>query len=244
MNKTKNFECSVIVPVFNEADNIKRLGNALAAYLPKAVCSVCVIFVNDGSTDGSLARIKDACARHKDFFYISLRSNAGLSTALKAGIDVAQSQYVGYMDADLQTTPEDFNRLLAFRADYEMVTGVRVNRKDTGFKRMQSKVANAVRRMLTHDGMDDTGCPLKVMRTANAKRIPFFNGMHRFLPALILLQGGRVKQIPVRHFPRTAGTSKYRLWNRLTGPFVDCFVYRWMKSRWIDYTISDNNLSL
>lgn len=244
MNKTKDYECTVIVPVFNEEDNMSRLEKALGAFLPQAVCPVCVIFVNDGSTDKSLLRIKEACARNKNFFYISLRRNAGLSTALKAGIDVAQSQYVGYMDADLQTAPDDFNLLLASRDEYALVTGVRVNRKDTASKRLQSKIANGVRRLLTHDGMEDTGCPLKVMRTDYAKRIPFFKGMHRFLPALILMLGGQVKQVPVRHFPRTAGKSKYHLGNRLVKPLVDCFAYRWMKSRLIEYSIEDNNLSL
>jgi len=133
------------------------------------------------------------------------------------------------MDADLQTDPEDFNLLLQDIENYAMVTGIRTNRKDSFFKNLQSKIANSFRRMITHDGVSDTGCPLKVMHTDAAKRIPFFNGMHRFLPALILLQNGKVKQTPVRHYPRLAGTSKYHLWNRLSGPFIDCFAYRWMK---------------
>lgn len=95
--------------------------------------------------------------------------------------------------------------------------------------------------MMTHDGVQDTGCPLKVMHTDYARRVPFFTGMHRFLPALIQLQEGRVKQVPVRHFPRTAGVSKYHLWNRLVSPFMDCFAYRWMKKRYINYSVSDDN---
>jgi dolichol-phosphate mannosyltransferase len=95
---------------------------------------------------------------------------------------------------------------------------------------------------MTGDGISDTGCPLKVLHTTYAKRLPMFKGMHRFLPALILLQNGKVEQIPVRHYPRIAGKSKYHLWNRLTGPFIDCFVYRWMKKRYINYQISSTNL--
>ena len=113
--------------------------------------------------------------------------------------------------------------------------------KDTIFKKLQSKIANGFRRMMTHDGVQDTGCPLKVMHTDYARRVPFFTGMHRFLPALIQLQEGRVKQVPVRHFPRTAGVSKYHLWNRLVSPFMDCFAYRWMKKRYINYSVSDDN---
>ena len=107
---------------------------------------------------------------------------------------------------------------------------------------MQSKIANGFRRMITHDGVKDTGCPLKVMRADYAKRIPFFTGMHRFLPALILLQKGKIKQIPVHHFPRVAGSSKYHLWNRLISPFIDCFAFYWMRKRFIDYHIVDYNL--
>jgi len=95
---------------------------------------------------------------------------------------------------------------------------------------------------MTHDGVQDTGCPLKVLHTDYAKRIPFFTGMHRFLPALIQLQEGRVKQIPVRHFPRVAGKSKYHLANRLIGPFKDCFAYRWMRKRYINYRVGASNL--
>lgn len=95
--------------------------------------------------------------------------------------------------------------------------------------------------MMTNDGVQDTGCPLKVLHTAYAKRIPFFTGMHRFLPALILLQDAKISKFQFA-FPRVAGTSKYHLWNRLVSPFLDCFAYRWMKKRYINYRIGDNNL--
>lgn len=243
MNKTSNYQLTIIVPVYNEEDNTSALEERLNTYIPHARRSACVLFVNDGSTDGSLQRIEEICRRHADFFYLSLERNGGLSAAMKAGIDAAQSPYVGYMDADLQTTPEDFDLLLEDIESYELVMGIRANRKDTGFKKLQSKIANGFRRMMTHDGVQDTGCPLKVMHTDYAKRIPFFTGMHRFLPALILLQEGKVKQVPVRHFPRTAGVSKYHLWNRLVSPFIDCFAYRWMKKRYINYRVAEDNLN-
>lgn len=243
MNKTAEYQFTIVVPVYNEEDNIHSLEERLSAFLPQSACKACVLFVNDGSTDRSMPLIAEACKRHPDFFYLSLQKNCGLSAAMKAGIDAAESTYVGYMDADLQTAPEDFNLLLADIKDYELVMGIRANRKDTFFKRLQSKIANGFRRMMTHDGVQDTGCPLKVLHTDCAKRIPFFTGMHRFLPALVLLQEGRIKQIPVRHFPRVAGKSKYHLWNRLVSPFLDCFAYRWMKKRYINYRIGDSNLS-
>ena len=243
MNKTRDYQLTIIIPVYNEEDNIKTLEEKLGAYLPKASRKACVLFVNDGSTDNSLPLIKEVCQRQNNFFYLSLMRNGGLSAAMKAGIDATESTFVGYMDADLQTTPDDFNLLLEHIDDHELVMGIRTNRKDTGFKKLQSKIANGFRRMMTHDGVQDTGCPLKVMHTAYARRIPFFTGMHRFLPALILLQEGRVKQVPVHHFPRVAGTSKYHLWNRLVAPFIDCFAFRWMKQRYINYRVKDDNIT-
>ena len=243
MNKTKDYQLTIIIPVYNEEDNIKTLEEKLGAYLPKASRKACVLFVNDGSTDNSLPLIKEVCQRQNNFFYLSLMRNGGLSAAMKAGIDATESTFVGYMDADLQTTPDDFNLLLEHIDDHELVMGIRTNRKDTGFKKLQSKIANGFRRMMTHDGVQDTGCPLKVMHTAYARRIPFFTGMHRFLPALILLQEGRVKQVPVHHFPRVAGTSKYHLWNRLVAPFIDCFAFRWMKQRYINYRVKEDNIT-
>ena len=170
-------------------------------------------------------------------------SGGEIQAAIKAGFDYTFSDYVGYMDADLQTTPEDFNLLLDGIESHSMVIGIRANRKDTFFKRAQSKIANGFRKMMTHDGATDTGCPLKVLHTDVAKRIPMFKGMHRFLPALVLLQDGcNYSQVPVRHFPRVAGSSKYHLWNRLVGPFADCFAYRWMKPRYINYKVGENDL--
>lgn len=242
MNNTSRYQFTIIVPTYNEEDNIPTLGKKLGVYLSHSAYKACVLFVNDGSSDRSLAGIKEICHRNPDFYYLSLAHNKGLSAAIKAGIDETESIYVGYIDADLQTDPEDFDLLLAHIRQYTLVTGIRANRKDSGFKKFQSRIANGFRRQMTHDGMQDTGCPLKVMHTEAAKRIPFFTGMHRFLPALILLQeGGCVKQIPVRHYPRIAGVSKYHLWNRLVSPFIDCFAYRWMKKRYINYQIDGRN---
>lgn len=241
-NTTRLYKFSIIVPVYNEEDNISALEKKLQLFLPNSLLLTCVVFVDDGSSDDSLNRIREVCSRNDHFFYLSLKKNGGLSAALKAGIDFTFSDYVGYMDADMQTDAEDFNLLLKEIENYGLVTGIRVDRKDSLFKKLQSKIANGFRKMMTNDGVSDTGCPLKVMHTDLAKRIPLFNGMHRFFPALILLQNQEVKQIPVRHYPRFAGESKYHLWNRLTGPFIDCFAYRWMKKRYINYSVNENNI--
>lgn len=241
-NKTANYEFTIIVPLFNEQDNMRALEEKLSVFVAESLLDTCVLFVNDCSTDHSLERIAEVCERQSHFFYLSFLKNSGLSAGIKAGIDAAFSTYVGYIDADLQTTPEDFNLLIPYLNDFEMVMGIRANRKDRFVKNLSSKIANGFRRMMTNDGVSDTGCPLKIMRTDYAKGIPFFNGMHRFLPALIQLQNGRVKQIPVRHFPRVAGKSKFNLGNRLVAPFIDCFAYRWMKKRYLNFQIAATNI--
>ena len=242
MNQTGRYELCIVVPVYNEEDNISRLAKALAEYMGHASVKTCVLYVNDGAVDNSLEKITDVCKEYPHMYYIGFFKNFGLSTALKAGIDRVDAPFTGYIDADLQTTPEDFELLLPYRMDYALITGIRTGRKDSFGKKMSSKIANSVRRMMTHDGVDDTGCPLKIIRTDVARRIPFFKGMHRFLPALALMLGENVKQVPVRHFERVAGQSKFHLRNRLISPFVDCFAYRWMKKRYIRYTIENGNL--
>lgn len=243
MNDTRNYQLTIIIPVFNEEDNMKRVEEKLAAFVGHAPMKTCVLLVNDGSKDSSLKAIREICKRQPHFYYISSSENHGLSTAMKAGIDAAESRYVGYIDADLQTDPEDFAELLKFAPDYQLVSGIRANRKDSAFKRLQSKIANGFRRKMTGDTATDTGCPLKVMWASYAKRLPFFDGMHRFLPALMMLEEGKFKEVPVRHYPRIAGVSKYHLWNRLKGPFLDCFAYRWMKKRYIKYHIDEENIN-
>lgn len=242
VNKTALYEFTIIIPVYNEEENIYTLEEKLLWFLSQSALTACVLFINDGSTDRSRQRILEVCSRHDHFYHLGLARNSGLSAALKAGIEATWSPYVGYMDADLQTTPQDFNLLFPYIRDYEMVLGIRAIREDSYIKKASSLVANSFRRMMTHDGIQDTGCPLKIMHTEFARRVPLFNGMHRFLPALIQLQNGRVKQVPVKHFPRMAGKSKYNLWNRLAGPFMDCFAFRWMKSRYINLQVTENNI--
>ncbi len=243
MNKTADYILTIVIPVYNEEDNIERLHKMVSAYLKVCPVRACALFVNDGSKDDSIALIEAACQTEPDFYYVSLQKNRGLSAAMKAGIDVADSRLIGYMDADMQTDVRDFDLLLKYAEKYPLVMGIRAERKDSFFKRLQSKIANSFRRMMTHDGATDTGCPLKILHTDYAKRIPFFTGMHRFLPALIKLQeGGSFYEIPVRHYPRQAGVSKYHLWNRLISPLKDCFAYRWMAHRYINYRIDGSNL--
>lgn len=231
------FEFTIIVPVYNEEENLERVEKELLAYVAIAIKKTCILFVNDGSADGSQRLIEEICNRNSMFHYLTFKENRGLSAAIKAGFDHAETPLVGYIDSDLQTAPEDFNLLLPYIGEYDLVTGLRADRKDSFVKNMSSKIANGIRRAFTHDGMDDTGCPLKVIKSDFAKRIPMFKGLHRFLPAMILLQDGKVLQVPVRHYPRIAGQAKFGLWNRLLGPLSDCFAYLWMKKKYINYEV-------
>lgn len=235
------YKFTIIVPVYNEQENLERVETEFLNYLKIATLPTSILFVNDGSKDKSQTLIEAICKRNADFEYITFKENRGLSAAIKAGFDFVDTDLVGYIDSDLQTAPEDFNVLLEQIHNNELVTGVRSNRKDTFVKNMSSKIANGIRRAFTHDGMDDTGCPLKVIKTEYAKRIPMFRGLHRFLPAMIMLQNGSVKQVTVQHFPRIAGTAKFGVWNRLLGPLMDCFAYLWMKKKYINYEIEKSS---
>ena len=190
---------TIIVPVYNEEDNLKRVEEEMAAYLKKAAVASQVLFVDDGSSDSSLKVIREICDNNTDFKYISFEENRGLSAALKAGFDHTETELLGYIDSDLQTAPDDFDLLLKEIGEYDLVTGVRADRKDSFVKNMSSTIANGIRRAFTHDGMDDTGCPLKVIKTDVAQRIPMFKGLHRFLPAMVLLQNGKVVAVKRIH---------------------------------------------
>jgi len=243
MNATASYRFTIIVPVFNERDNLPTLEKRLAVYLESTVAPpACVLFVDDGSNDGGEHLLEDICRRHPDFFLLRFAQNRGLSAALKAGFDACESPLAGYIDADLQTDPEDFDLLLPHAGEHAMVMGVRTGRKDSFGKRFIAKVANRWRRRLVHDKAKDTGCPLKVLQTQYARRLPGLNGMHRFLPSLIESMGGDYLQVPVHHHPRTAGQSHFNLKNRFWGPIRDAFGYRWYQHRLVDSTPSSSQL--
>jgi dolichol-phosphate mannosyltransferase len=235
---SSNGSLTILLPLYNESECLPELVQQMRPFLERSPIPTSVLFINDGSTDDSQRQIEKICKTDHRYHFIQFEKNQGLSAALKAGIDHADSTLVGYMDCDCQTSPLDFLKLLQFTDQFELVTGIRAKRNDGMVKKVSSLIANNVRRWMIDDGIEDTGCPLKIMRTAVVKSVPFFNGMHRFLPALIQLQGGKVKQIPVQHFPRFAGKSKYNLGNRLIKPFVDALAFRWMKNRYIRYKIA------
>lgn len=237
-----DYKMTIIIPVFNESGNIERIASTFTAYFKQSKTKSKVLFVDDGSVDDSFNKIEAVCQNNPDFEYLKFKFNCGLSTAIKAGIDHIKTPLIGYIDADLQTAPSDFDKLLEHIENYSAVIGFRGDRKDSLSKKIQSKFANSIRRALINDGIIDTGCPLKVMHIEVAKKILFFKGMHRFIPALIKLQGGTIKQVNVQHFERMAGTSKFNIFNRSLKPLQDAFAYRWMRSRYINYVVEKNNL--
>jgi len=237
-----DYKMTVIVPVYNESESIERIAKTFKDYFNKSNTKSKVLFIDDGSTDDSFNKIEYICQNNDAFDYLKFKENCGLSSAIKAGIDYISTPLLGYIDADLQTTPFDFDLLLTDIDNYSAVVGYRGNRKDTLNKKIQSKIANSIRRTLINDGIIDTGCPLKVIKTNVAKKIPFFKGMHRFIPALIKLQGGTIKQTNVQHFERIEGKSKFNIFNRSIKPLQDAFAYRWMRSRTINYKVEKTTL--
>lgn len=233
-------ELTIIVPIFNEEESLPTFFSAMDEFIELSPLPSQVLLVNDGSSDNSRQIIEEKCRNSSQYSGLTLDRNYGLSSAIKAGFDHCVTNLVGYIDADLQTDPADFLSYLAHFPEYDMVNGIRQKRKDSLTKRISSKVANTYRRFMIDDGIDDTCCPLKILKTSYARKVPFFNGMHRFLPALVQLEGGKVKQVPVSHYPRLAGTSKYHLFNRLIGPFFDTLAFRWMRNRHIRYGLANN----
>lgn len=236
-----SYQLTIIIPVFNEEGNLLRVEQEFIEFLKVSKVSSKVMLINDGSKDTSQNLIEKICQRNQDFQFLTLDKNRGLSTALKAGIDNVNTPLIGYIDADLQTSPMDFNILLDYIDNYQLVNGFRRNRKDSFVKNHISKIANAIRHIFTNDGVHDSGCPLKIIHTDYAKRIPMFIGLHRFLPAMILLQGGKVFEVPVSHFKRITGKSKYGLINRLFNPLVACFAFLWIKRNYIRYTVTNRS---
>lgn len=222
---------SVVIPVCNEADNVGPLAReiqvALADHRPFEI-----IFVDDGSTDGTVAAIQAERARIPEIRLLRHSRRSGQSRAVCTGVEAARAEWVATLDGDGQNDPADIPALVqavvGAAPSLKLVMGNRTTRKDTWLRRFSSRVANRVRGGLLRDGTPDTGCGIKLMHRATFMRLPWFNHMHRFLPALYQRAGASVVSVPVRHRPRTRGTSKYGLNNRLWVGIVDLFGVRWL----------------
>ena len=225
---------SVVVPLFNEEENVPILQSELTAAL--AGLDYEIIFVDDESSDQTVARI----ALGPGIRVLRFEKNAGQSAALYAGLHSARGATAVLIDGDLQNDPADIPRLLAeIGRGADLVCGYRAQRKDTFVKRVTSRVANFVRSRFTKDGVRDTGCTLKAMRRECIGALLPFKGMHRFIPALVKGAGYRLVEIPVNHRPRKFGQSKYSLGNRALRATIDMFGVRWLLSRRLSYKVRD-----
>ncbi len=220
-------ELSIVVPLFNEEDNVPLLQDEIESAL--AGRDYELILVDDCSTDATRSRIRRADRVRT----VEFAANAGQSAALYAGMRAARGAYIGLLDGDLQNDPADLVRLFdeLARSGADLICGFRADRQDTWSKRVMGRVANAVRSRFLGDGVRDTGCTLKVMRRECAAALIPFKGMHRFIPALVKGAGFKVAEMPVGHRARRFGESKYGLGNRVFRATADMFGVRWLLSR-------------
>ncbi|MCG8589069.1 MAG: glycosyltransferase [Proteobacteria bacterium] len=228
---TDSLALSVVIPVHDEEDSLDALHRELDAALHSVRGGCEIVFVDDGSRDRSLALLREIERKDARVRVLALDGCHGQSAALAAGFQAARGSFIATLDADLQNDPADLPRLLAELSHADVVNGVRAERRDDWVRRLSSRVANAVRRAVVHDGVSDVGCSLRVMRADCLRRVRPFHGFHRFLPALLQLEGARVVEVPVSHRPRRYGRSKYGIRNRLLPGLVDLFGVRWLQSR-------------
>ena len=227
---------SVVVPVCSEVENVLPLAREVAAALSGS--SFELIFVDDGSTDGTADAVRNARREVPQVRLIRHSRRSGQSAAVRTGVRAARAEWVATLDGDGQNDPADIPVLLAARdvaraddASVLIVVGHRKTRRDSWLKRVSSRVANGVRSRLLGDGTPDTGCGIKLMHRATFLELPFFDHLHRFLPALYQQQGAHAVSVPVNHRPRIRGRSKYGLNNRLWVGIVDLFGVIWLRAR-------------
>jgi glycosyltransferase involved in cell wall biosynthesis len=230
---------SVVIPVYNELANVTPLVERLRQTLDSVGLTWEALMVDDGSTDGSGERLDELAAAEPRLRVLHFVRNCGQSAALDAGFRHAAGRCIALLDADLQTFPEDLPQLFAtLEAErLDAVVGIRAERHDSGWKRFSSRFANWVRNRLTREDITDTGCPLKVFRAEAIRSVKTFNGMHRFLPTLLRMEGYSVRQVPVRHTARQSGVSKYGTWDRAIRGLRDALGVRWMQDRHLGWKL-------
>ena len=230
-----------MIPAYNERDNLAPLLAEIETALDGTGLRYEVIIVDDGSTDGSIDVLKALRRQYPALHILVFERNAGQTAAFAAGFQAARAPIVVTLDADLQNDPADIPKLIdaLARTGATAVAGYRATRRDTPWKRLQSRIANGVRNRLNGEDIRDTGCSLKAFRTDALRTLPLFAGMHRFLPTLIKMQGGTVTEIAVGHRPRKHGVTKYGMWNRVWRSLLDAFAVRWMQRRALRYRVRE-----
>lgn len=235
MSETQPFDIAVVVPVHNEAENIRPLIEEITAAM-NGIANYEIVYVNDGSTDDTAQKLTEMMAEQPRLSVYAHAKACGQSAAIATGIKNARATFIATLDGDGQNDPADIPALYAKlkadpQPDFVLVAGWRAKRKDTEWKRFQSKLANAVRSRLLGDNTPDTGCGLKVFTRSAFLDMPRFDHMHRYLPALMIRRGGRVESVPVNHRHRERGISKYGMWDRLSVAVRDLLGVMWLSAR-------------
>ncbi|HLL89926.1 MAG TPA: glycosyltransferase family 2 protein [Tepidisphaeraceae bacterium] len=225
---------SVVIPAYNEEENVPTLLERLAAALAPMGKPFEVIICDDGSTDATPKLLADGMARYPWLRVLRMARNGGQSAAFEAGFAAARGQVIATIDADLQNDPEEIPRLVPMLDEHrvDMITGWRKDRKDTAFRRWQSRQANRIRNWITQETVNDSASSLKVYRAHAIKGVKLFRGAHRYFPTLVKMRGYKVHETPVKHSPRFAGTAKYGFGNRAFVGIYDLIGVRWMKRRY------------
>jgi glycosyltransferase involved in cell wall biosynthesis len=232
---------SLVIPCYNEQENIPtlltRVESALAEYAGKFE----VLLVDDGSKDDTPKLLAEGQKKYPWLRILRMHKNSGQSAAFEAGFAAARGQLLATIDADLQNDPEEIPRLVKIlhEQNVDMVTGWRKDRKDTAFRRWQSRQANRIRNYITQETVNDSASSLKVYKADAIKGIKLFRGAHRYFPTLVKMRGKTVYETPVKHSPRFAGTAKYGFSNRAFVGLVDLFGVRWMKKRYLHYEVKE-----
>jgi len=239
--KPKIPEISIVIPVYNERENLVLLDKQITEHMLPLNKDYEVVLVDDGSKDGSAELIRTLKNDNPRLRLIRFGHNHGQTAAFSAGFDKARGDTIITMDADLQNSPADIPLLLEAIKEYDVVCGWRYKRNDPWIKKISSTIANAVRNSLSEETIADTGCSLKAFRRKCFKNIKFYDGMHRFFPTLMKMEGFRVTQVKVSHYPRIHGNSKYNIRNRLFASLKDLLAIRWMKKRQLKYDIVEED---
>lgn len=226
-----NPEISVILPCYNEIGNLEPLINEIRAALDPLNRSYEIIYVDDASNDGTTEKLRELAAAQTGLRTIRHKTNYGESAAILTGYENANGQIFITLDADLQNDPADMPEMLKRLEQVDCVCGVRKKRNDSFSKKASSRIANKVRAALLHDDIHDAGCTFRTVRREATKQLIGFRALHRFLPTMLRLHGYRVEEMPVNHRPRTSGTSKYGIGNRLWVGISDIFGMRWYRRR-------------
>lgn len=238
---TESVELSVVVPVKNEEDNVIPMLEEVQAASRDWPWSWELVYVDDGSTDATWEKIREARSREPRVRAVRFRENCGQTSAVTGGIRHARGRICVTLDGDCQNDPADIRKLVVAMKDADMVTGWRRNRRDTGWRRLQSRIANTVRNAMTGESVHDIGCGIRAFDREKMLQVPLFEGMHRFMPTLFRYRNWKVIEVEVNHRARERGSTKYGMWNRVFRALRDMFAVRWMRWRMIRYQLRDED---